>query len=155
MVQVCEGSKSKNDMLEEAIEQYKEIFIQAKRDFNKVVSVSAILPFLTLFVNWICHWVVRAYRDILKEKINMVETVEMVVVAEEAVVVAAAAAEEVARVVREAVGEGQLEAGVEGEEEAEAERLHLNIRMILKITVCVPLKLGDIRMVKTRPRSST
>jgi hypothetical protein len=137
MVQVCEGSKTKNDMLEEAIEQYKEIFIKAKRDFNKVVSVSVIVPFLTLFVNWICHWVARACRDILKEKINRVETVEEMVVvaaaAEEAVavtegveaVVVLAAVEEVDRVVRKAVGEGQLEVGVEGEEEAE--RLHPNI----------------------------
>lgn len=39
MVQVCEGTKTKNDMLEEAIQQYKEIFVKAKRDFNKVVSV--------------------------------------------------------------------------------------------------------------------
>jgi hypothetical protein len=39
MVQVCEGTKTKNDMIEEAIQQYKEIFVKAKRDFNKVVSV--------------------------------------------------------------------------------------------------------------------
>jgi len=39
MVRVCEGTKSKTDMLEEAIVQYKEMYIIAKREFNKVVTV--------------------------------------------------------------------------------------------------------------------
>ena len=39
MVQVCEGVKTKNDMLMESIEQYKEVFIRAKREFDKVVTV--------------------------------------------------------------------------------------------------------------------
>ncbi|GLB36997.1 putative introduces a single-strand break via transesterification at a target site in duplex DNA [Lyophyllum shimeji] len=38
MVQVCERAKTKADMLEEAIEQYKEMFIIARREFQKVVS---------------------------------------------------------------------------------------------------------------------
>ncbi|KAG5639039.1 hypothetical protein H0H81_007652 [Sphagnurus paluster] len=38
MVQVCEGQKTKGDMLEETIEQYKEMFIIARREFPKVVS---------------------------------------------------------------------------------------------------------------------
>jgi hypothetical protein len=41
MVQVCQGTKTQNDMLVEAIEQYKEIFIKAKREFNKVFEVGA------------------------------------------------------------------------------------------------------------------
>lgn len=41
MVEVCEGTKSKNDMLEQSIEQYKEVFIRAKNEFNKIVDVSA------------------------------------------------------------------------------------------------------------------
>lgn len=39
MVQVCDGSKTKAEMLEETIDQYKAIFQQAKGEFNKVVSV--------------------------------------------------------------------------------------------------------------------
>ncbi|KAG6812706.1 hypothetical protein H0H92_001209 [Tricholoma furcatifolium] len=38
MVQVCEGRKSKSDMLEEAIMQYKDMYIITKREFDKVVS---------------------------------------------------------------------------------------------------------------------
>ncbi|KAG6840476.1 hypothetical protein C0991_006459 [Blastosporella zonata] len=38
MVQVCEGTKSKAEMLEETIAQYKEMFIIVKREFAKVVS---------------------------------------------------------------------------------------------------------------------
>jgi DNA topoisomerase-3 len=40
MVQVCEGTKSKGLMLEEAIVQYKDIFMRAKNGFNSVVAVS-------------------------------------------------------------------------------------------------------------------
>ena len=40
MVQVCEGQKTKNDMLVESIDQYKEVYILAKRDFQKVMQVS-------------------------------------------------------------------------------------------------------------------
>ncbi|KII92565.1 hypothetical protein PLICRDRAFT_89135 [Plicaturopsis crispa FD-325 SS-3] len=36
MVQVCEGTKTKNDMLQETIDQYKDIFIRAKAEFNKI-----------------------------------------------------------------------------------------------------------------------
>ena len=40
MVQVCEGQKPKNDMLVESIDQYKEVYILAKRDFQKAMQVS-------------------------------------------------------------------------------------------------------------------
>lgn len=39
MVQVCDGQKTKNDMLVESIDQYKEVYILAKRDFQKVMQV--------------------------------------------------------------------------------------------------------------------
>lgn len=39
MVQVCQGTKTKNDMLEETLVQYKEMFIITRREFDKVVSV--------------------------------------------------------------------------------------------------------------------
>ncbi|KAL0956762.1 hypothetical protein HGRIS_002881 [Hohenbuehelia grisea] len=38
MVQVCERNKSKADMLTESLEQYKEMYIIARREFNKVIS---------------------------------------------------------------------------------------------------------------------
>ena len=39
MVQVCEGTKSKGVMLEEAIIQYKDIFMRAKNGINNVLAV--------------------------------------------------------------------------------------------------------------------
>ena len=42
MVQVCQGTKTKNDMVVEAVEQYKEMFVKAKRDFEKVVAVRSV-----------------------------------------------------------------------------------------------------------------
>ena len=42
MVQVCEGTKSKGVMLEEAIVQYKDIFMRAKNGFNNVLAVSLV-----------------------------------------------------------------------------------------------------------------
>jgi hypothetical protein len=44
MVQVCEGAKTKGGMLEEAIVQYKDIFMRAKNGFNHVVTVSLARP---------------------------------------------------------------------------------------------------------------
>ncbi|KAI6169344.1 DNA topoisomerase III [Pisolithus thermaeus] len=38
MVQVCEGIKSKDQILMETIEQYREIYLIAKREFGKVLS---------------------------------------------------------------------------------------------------------------------
>ncbi|KAH8119439.1 prokaryotic type I DNA topoisomerase [Phellopilus nigrolimitatus] len=40
MLAVCERTRSKNDMLAQSIEQYKEVFVKARREFDKVVSVS-------------------------------------------------------------------------------------------------------------------
>jgi hypothetical protein len=43
MVQVCQGAKTKTDMLEETIGQYKDMFIIARREFEKVVSVGSLV----------------------------------------------------------------------------------------------------------------
>lgn len=48
MVRVCEGTKSKADMLTESIEQYREMFVLAKREFDKVVTVGCLLILRTL-----------------------------------------------------------------------------------------------------------
>ncbi|ETW80507.1 hypothetical protein HETIRDRAFT_46055 [Heterobasidion irregulare TC 32-1] len=63
MVQVCQGTKTKNDMVVEAVEQYKEMFVKAKRDFEKVVAVKFLFNLLTYSLSWgrtaecpkICH----------------------------------------------------------------------------------------------------
>ena len=39
MVEVCEQSKTKNQMLDQSIEQYKEVYIKARREFDKVINV--------------------------------------------------------------------------------------------------------------------
>ena len=39
MVQVCEGTSSKNDMLVRSLDQYKNMYIIVKREFEKVTSV--------------------------------------------------------------------------------------------------------------------
>ncbi|KIJ68114.1 hypothetical protein HYDPIDRAFT_83606 [Hydnomerulius pinastri MD-312] len=41
MVQVCEGAKTKDEMLVQSIEQYREMYVMAKREFERVVSVSS------------------------------------------------------------------------------------------------------------------
>lgn len=42
MVQICQGTKTKNEMLAESVEQYKDMFIRAKGEFAKVISVGGI-----------------------------------------------------------------------------------------------------------------
>jgi DNA topoisomerase III len=39
MSAVCQGLKSKNDMIVEAVEQYKDMYVRAKTNFAKVISV--------------------------------------------------------------------------------------------------------------------
>ncbi|KAG9024460.1 DNA topoisomerase [Tulasnella sp. JGI-2019a] len=38
MVQVCEGTRTKNQMIDESIEQYKHVFILARNQFNTIVN---------------------------------------------------------------------------------------------------------------------
>jgi DNA topoisomerase-3 len=40
MVRICEGTTTKQEVLEQSLEQYKEMFIIVKREFNRVVAVS-------------------------------------------------------------------------------------------------------------------
>ncbi|KAI9507464.1 DNA topoisomerase [Russula earlei] len=39
MVAVCQGTKSKNDMIIETVEQYKDMYVKAKANFARVISV--------------------------------------------------------------------------------------------------------------------
>jgi DNA topoisomerase III len=41
MVQVCEGTSSKHDMLVQSLEQYKHMYVIVKREFEKVTSVGS------------------------------------------------------------------------------------------------------------------
>ena len=40
MVEICQRTKSKAEMIEQSLEQYKELFIKTRRDFEKIVTVS-------------------------------------------------------------------------------------------------------------------
>ena len=39
MVEICQGAKSKNDVLAESIERYKEMFMKTKIEFQKLLQV--------------------------------------------------------------------------------------------------------------------
>jgi hypothetical protein len=39
MIAVCQGTKSKNDMIVEAVDQYKDMFVRARANFDKVITV--------------------------------------------------------------------------------------------------------------------
>ena len=44
MVQICQGLKTKNDMLVENIELYKEMFLKIKRDMGRIIEVRPTFP---------------------------------------------------------------------------------------------------------------
>lgn len=39
MVQVCRRLKTKDEMLDESVQQYKEVFARATREFERVIEV--------------------------------------------------------------------------------------------------------------------
>ena len=39
MVNICEGTMTKNDMLVQSIEQYKEMYIRTRAEFERLVTV--------------------------------------------------------------------------------------------------------------------
>lgn len=41
MQRICDGLQTKRDVLNFTIEQYKEVYIKAKREFDTVVNVSS------------------------------------------------------------------------------------------------------------------
>lgn len=43
MVEICEGTRTKADMLTESVEQYKEIYMRTKQEFERLVNVSGIV----------------------------------------------------------------------------------------------------------------
>ena len=38
MVQICEGQKTKNDMLVENVAMYKEMYMKTKGDMNRIIE---------------------------------------------------------------------------------------------------------------------
>lgn len=46
MVQVCEGTVTKNEMLERSLDQYKAMFVIVRREFNRVTTVSLVCKML-------------------------------------------------------------------------------------------------------------
>ena len=61
MRQVCEGNMTKVDMLTQSINQYRDLFLMAKREFTEVVSVS--MSKVTLVLNPVCSRVPRLSAD--------------------------------------------------------------------------------------------
>ena len=45
MVAVCQGTKSKEDMITEGVFEYKDMFVRARANFDKVVSVMTDLSY--------------------------------------------------------------------------------------------------------------
>ncbi|EMD37681.1 hypothetical protein CERSUDRAFT_50044 [Gelatoporia subvermispora B] len=54
MVEICEGTKTKNDMLTESIEQYKDMFTRTQMEFARIVTVS-VMPSMPKHVTLIDH----------------------------------------------------------------------------------------------------
>ncbi len=48
MVQICEGHKTKGDMLIENIERYKEMYMRTKQDFGRIAAVSSLILHILL-----------------------------------------------------------------------------------------------------------
>ena len=44
MQRICDGLQSKRDVLDFTIEQYKEVYVKARREFDTVVNVSRDKP---------------------------------------------------------------------------------------------------------------
>lgn len=40
MFQICEGLRSKREVLDESVEQYREVFARSRRDFDRIIAVS-------------------------------------------------------------------------------------------------------------------
>ena len=38
-MQICDGAKTKNDLLTEATDQYKEMYMRARQEFGRVMAV--------------------------------------------------------------------------------------------------------------------
>lgn len=51
MVQVCESNRTKHQMLEQTIEQYREVFVRARNNFQRVIEVILVPAFLVQIRN--------------------------------------------------------------------------------------------------------
>jgi len=49
MIRICEGTTTKQEMLDQSLEQYKEMFVMVKREFNRVKTVRQMLSFTALY----------------------------------------------------------------------------------------------------------
>ena len=47
MVEICRGVKGKNEVMNESVERYKEMFMKTKIEFNKLIDVGS--SFLVVF----------------------------------------------------------------------------------------------------------
>jgi len=51
MQQICDGLQTKRDVLHFMIEQYKEVYLKAKREFQTVENVSSAVPSSTELIS--------------------------------------------------------------------------------------------------------
>ena len=40
MSAICDGERTKNDVIQETVEEYKEVFMRTKQNFNVLINVS-------------------------------------------------------------------------------------------------------------------
>lgn len=53
---ICDGAKNKTEVLDTTIDEYKEVYIKAKREFETVINVShIIIKFMGLLLISVCH----------------------------------------------------------------------------------------------------
>lgn len=70
MVAVCQGTKSKNDMIIEAVDQYKDMFVRARANFAKVISV---IMNVSCLERCLRLTPIRVFENILKEMVDQME----------------------------------------------------------------------------------
>lgn len=39
MAQICDGLRSKREVVDESVEQYREVFAKSRRDFSQIIAV--------------------------------------------------------------------------------------------------------------------
>lgn len=44
MQAICDGVRAKREVLEQSIEEYKEVYVKARREFDTIVEVSSFPP---------------------------------------------------------------------------------------------------------------
>jgi hypothetical protein len=74
MQQICDGLQTKRDVLHFMIEQYKEVYMKARREFQTVENVSSVSPFagekLTKRLYWIIFMAMEKLRRLYEQPVE-------------------------------------------------------------------------------------